>query len=79
MAHSAARTVIAPRLKLFSYLFLRLAVPFIAYVPLSLSYTLVSVAFGLPFGGKCVYLLRVRNFPARLRYDTDIPMHKGSC
>ncbi|KAI0752228.1 hypothetical protein BC629DRAFT_1555353 [Irpex lacteus] len=51
MAHSAARTIIAPRLKLYDYLILRLVVPIMAYLPLSLSYTLVSLAFGLPFGG----------------------------
>lgn len=56
MAHSAARTIIAPRLKLYDYLILRLVVPIMAYLPLSLSYTLVSLAFGLPFGGKYVSL-----------------------
>ncbi|KAI0347315.1 hypothetical protein BDW22DRAFT_1322516 [Trametopsis cervina] len=56
MAHSAARTIIAPRLKLSDYLALRLIVPTLAYLPLSLSYTLVSVAFGLPFGGKYSYV-----------------------
>lgn len=54
MAHAAARVIIAPRLRLSSYLCLRLAVPFIAYLPLSMSYTLVSVAFGLPFNGRFV-------------------------
>lgn len=54
MAHAAARVIIAPRLRLSSYLCLRLAVPFIAYLPLSMSYTLVSVAFGLPFNGRSV-------------------------
>lgn len=52
MAHAAARAVIAPRLKLSSYLCLRLLIPFAAYLPLSLSYTLISLAFGLPFDGK---------------------------
>ncbi|EKM59708.1 uncharacterized protein PHACADRAFT_181681 [Phanerochaete carnosa HHB-10118-sp] len=52
MAHAAARAIIAPRLRLSSYFFLRLAVPFAAYLPLSFSYTLVSLAFGLPFDGK---------------------------
>ena len=54
MAHAAARVILAPRLRLSHYLSLRLAVPFIAYFPLSVSYTLVSLAFGLPFGGRCV-------------------------
>ena len=54
MAHAAARVIIAPRLRLSSYLALRLAVPFIAFLPLSMSYTLISVAFGLPFNGRCV-------------------------
>ncbi|KAI0092825.1 hypothetical protein BDY19DRAFT_990504 [Irpex rosettiformis] len=52
MAHSAARTIIAPRLKFYHYLILRLVVPILAYLPLSLNYTLISLAFGLPFGGK---------------------------
>ncbi|KAI0699407.1 hypothetical protein BC835DRAFT_1412597 [Cytidiella melzeri] len=52
MAHSAARTIIAPRLNLYDYLALRIMVPTIAYIPLSLNYTLVSVAFKLPFNGK---------------------------
>lgn len=78
MAHSAARTIIAPRLKLFPYLTLRLVVPFIAYVPLSLSYALVSVAFGLPYGGK--YVLPTRfELPERLPHQSDIPTVKGSC
>ena len=54
MAHAAARLIVAPRLRLSSYLCLRLVVPFIAYLPLSMSYTLVSLAFGLPFDGRCV-------------------------
>ncbi len=54
MAHSAARTIIAPRLKLYDYLILRLVVPIMAYLRLSLNYTLVSLLFGLPFGGKYV-------------------------
>ncbi|KIP12864.1 hypothetical protein PHLGIDRAFT_97603 [Phlebiopsis gigantea 11061_1 CR5-6] len=52
MAHAAARVILAPRLRLSSYLCLRLVVPFIAYIPLSMSYTLVSLAFGLPFDGR---------------------------
>ena len=54
MAHAAARAIIAPRLRLSSYLGLRLAVPCVAYLPLSMSYTLVSLAFGIPFGARCV-------------------------
>ncbi|PSR81279.1 hypothetical protein PHLCEN_2v6439 [Hermanssonia centrifuga] len=52
MAHSAARAVIAPRLRFSSYLVLRILIPLIAYIPISMSYTLVNVAFSLPLGGK---------------------------
>lgn len=52
MAHAAARAIIAPRLRLSSYLVLRVAVPFMTYLPLSLSYTLVNVAFDMPFDAK---------------------------
>ena len=54
MAHAAARAIIAPRLRLSSYLVLRVAVPFMTYLPLSLSYTLVNVAFDMPFDAKSV-------------------------
>lgn len=66
MAHAAARALIAPRLRLSSYLCLRLAVPFIAYLPLSMSYTLVSLAFGLPFDGQCVFPPARRPTPAKI-------------
>ena len=55
MAHSAARAIIAPRLKLMSYLALRIIVPLVVYLPLSMSYALVSVAYNLPFDGECVH------------------------
>jgi len=51
MAHASARNLIAPHLSLPSYIRVRLAAPLILYAPLSISYALVSVAFGLPFGG----------------------------
>ncbi|KAH8105297.1 hypothetical protein BXZ70DRAFT_515852 [Cristinia sonorae] len=52
MAHNHARIAIAPRLDLWSYCGVRIAVPLIMYLPLSLSFTLISLAFHLPFGGK---------------------------
>ena len=58
MAHTHARTLIASRLTLVSYCAARVVVPLLVYIPLSLSFTLISVAFGLPFGGKYVHSLR---------------------
>ncbi|EIW77627.1 hypothetical protein CONPUDRAFT_128595, partial [Coniophora puteana RWD-64-598 SS2] len=52
MANATARAHIAPRLKFRSYTVLRLVVPTAAYVPLALTYSLVSLAFGLPFDAK---------------------------
>ena len=33
---------------------MRIVVPLIAYIPLSMSYALINLAFDLPFGAKCV-------------------------
>jgi len=52
MANATAHAPIAPRLKFRSYAVLRLVVPMAAYVPLALTYSLVSLAFGLPFNAK---------------------------
>ncbi|KLO05693.1 hypothetical protein SCHPADRAFT_716122 [Schizopora paradoxa] len=51
MAHSTARDLVSPYLSFSSYLSLRLGVPILVYVPLSVNYALVSIAFNLPFGG----------------------------
>ncbi|THH26331.1 hypothetical protein EUX98_g7852 [Antrodiella citrinella] len=52
VANNHARTLIAPSLNLGSYLAMRVLVPLAMYIPLSLSFNLISLAFGLPFGGK---------------------------
>ena len=52
MGHYAARAIIAHRLKFSSYIIIRIAVPLAMYIPLSMSYGLVSVAYNLPFDGK---------------------------
>ena len=52
MAHAAARTHVVPYLPFASYIALRILVPLAVYAPLSLSYALVSLAFGLPFDGR---------------------------
>ncbi|KAL5512381.1 hypothetical protein ACEPAG_3373 [Sanghuangporus baumii] len=51
MAHSTARSFISDYLTLPSYLILRIVTPLLTYLPLSLSYALISVAFKLPFNG----------------------------
>ncbi|KAG2126056.1 hypothetical protein DEU56DRAFT_983037 [Suillus clintonianus] len=51
-ANAAARAPIQGHLRLSSFLRLRLAVPLLIYVPMSLTYVLVSLAFGLPMDGK---------------------------
>lgn len=52
MANSTARAIVSPHMAFMPYLGLRLAVPFIAYLPLSMSYALVNLAFKLPLGTK---------------------------
>lgn len=54
MANSTARAIVAPHMAFLPYLALRLAVPLIAYLPLSMSYALVNLAFKLPLGTKSV-------------------------
>ena len=54
MANATARASIQPYLTLFSYLKLRILYPLVAYLPLSLSYAMISLPFRLPFGAKCV-------------------------
>ncbi|KIJ68923.1 hypothetical protein HYDPIDRAFT_144365 [Hydnomerulius pinastri MD-312] len=48
MANASARALIQKQLRLRSYLALRFAVPLLAYIPMSLTYALVSIAFQLP-------------------------------
>ena len=52
MAHSTARTFIEPFLTFRSYIRVRILVPLAVYLPLSLSYAMVSLPFKLPFGAK---------------------------
>ena len=52
MAHTHARSTISHHLTLPSYLTLRILVPLLIYLPLSLSYALISVAFNLPFDAR---------------------------
>ncbi|EGO22942.1 hypothetical protein SERLADRAFT_362324 [Serpula lacrymans var. lacrymans S7.9] len=52
MAHAAARVPIQRHLRFSSILAIRLIVPLVAYIPMSITYTLVSLAFHLPFGAK---------------------------
>ena len=52
MAHSTARTFIEPFLTFRSYIRVRILVPLVVYLPLSLSYAMVSLPFKLPFGAK---------------------------
>ncbi|KAG9019841.1 hypothetical protein FRB90_003430 [Tulasnella sp. 427] len=55
MAHDAARGVISPFLTFGSYAKIRLIVPMIAYIPLSLSYAMISLPFKVTFGAKYSY------------------------
>ncbi|CAE6462307.1 unnamed protein product [Rhizoctonia solani] len=55
MSNDAARGILGPFLRLRSYLILRLAVPLILYIPLSLSFAMVSLPFHAPFGTKYTY------------------------
>ncbi|KAI0641589.1 hypothetical protein C8Q79DRAFT_918920 [Trametes meyenii] len=52
MANSTARAILNPHMPFLPYMVLRLTVPFIAYLPLSMSYALVNLAFKLPLGTK---------------------------
>ncbi|CAE6527088.1 unnamed protein product [Rhizoctonia solani] len=55
MSNDAARGILGPFLRLRSYLILRLAVPLVLYLPLSLSFAMVSLPFHAPFGAKYTY------------------------
>ena len=52
MANSTARALVEPYMPFLPYIGLRLAVPLLAYFPLSLSFALVNLAFKLPLGTK---------------------------
>jgi hypothetical protein len=76
MANAAARGLVQQHLRFSSYLALRIVVPLLIYVPLSLNYALVNLAFNLPFGTRSVdYLLhqalRVQTYstPFIFRYN----------
>ncbi|KAG2126055.1 hypothetical protein DEU56DRAFT_916205 [Suillus clintonianus] len=51
-ANASARALVQKHLRLSSYLLLRFAVPLLIYVPMSLTYVLVSMTFGLPINAK---------------------------
>jgi hypothetical protein len=55
MSGAGAREVIAPYLTTSSYIKLRLIVPIISYLPVSLIYAMISLPFKLPFGAKYTY------------------------
>ncbi|KAI0925371.1 hypothetical protein AcV7_005634 [Taiwanofungus camphoratus] len=52
MAHATGRELIKPHLPFRSYIIIRIIVPFTVYFPLSMSYSLVSLAFDIPFGNR---------------------------
>ncbi|KAG8700338.1 hypothetical protein FRC11_013024 [Ceratobasidium sp. 423] len=55
MSNDAARGIIGPFLRIRSYLVLRLVVPLVVYIPLSLSFAMISLPFHAPFGAKYTY------------------------
>ncbi|KAG8815111.1 hypothetical protein FRC17_000864 [Serendipita sp. 399] len=55
MSGAGAREVIAPYLTTASLIKLRLIIPIILYLPLSLIYSMISLPFKLPFGAKYSY------------------------
>jgi hypothetical protein len=55
MSGAGAREVIAPYLKTSSYIKLRIIVPILLYIPVSLIYAMISLPFKLPFGAKYTY------------------------
>ncbi|KAH8113159.1 hypothetical protein DFH11DRAFT_365230 [Phellopilus nigrolimitatus] len=55
MAHSSARLYVETYLTFSSYLFIRIAMPLLFYIPLSLSYAMISLPFKLPFGARYSY------------------------
>ncbi|EGO00742.1 hypothetical protein SERLA73DRAFT_178650 [Serpula lacrymans var. lacrymans S7.3] len=52
MANSALRPMLSPHLSLSSYVLLRVFTPLLAYIPLSLSFATISLAFRVPFNAK---------------------------
>lgn len=52
MANSGLRPIIAPHLSLPHYILLRVFAPLIAYIPLSLSFAMISLPFHVPFHAK---------------------------
>ncbi|KAI0653466.1 hypothetical protein C8Q70DRAFT_1035581 [Cubamyces menziesii] len=52
MANSTARAIVSPHMAFLPYLALRIFVPLMAYLPLSLSYALINLAFDLPLDTK---------------------------
>ena len=52
MANDAARGVISPFLRFRSYAVVRIVIPLIAYIPLSLNYALIQLPFHVTFGQK---------------------------
>ena len=52
MANSTARALVEPYMAFLPYIGLRLAVPLLAYFPLSLSFAMINLAFKLPLGTK---------------------------
>ena len=62
MANATARTYIQPYLTLPSYLAVRIIYPLLAYIPLSLSYAMISLPFKLPFGAKYEFFFLPSHF-----------------
>ncbi|KAH9938891.1 uncharacterized protein BXZ73DRAFT_44386 [Epithele typhae] len=52
MANSTCRALVEPYMAFRPYIRLRLVIPLLAYFPLSLSFALMNLAFGLPLGTK---------------------------
>ena len=52
MANSALRPIIARHLTLSWYVALRVCAPLLAYIPLSLSFAVISLPFRVPFNAK---------------------------
>lgn len=52
MANSALRPLLSPHLTLRSYVFLRIFIPLLAYIPLSFSFAMISLPFHVPFNTK---------------------------
>ncbi|KIO25240.1 hypothetical protein M407DRAFT_75982, partial [Tulasnella calospora MUT 4182] len=55
MAHDFARGIISPFLRFDSYARIRVFVPLVAYIPLSISYAMVNLPFKITFDAKYSY------------------------